>query len=217
MTAAKTKRATSLPDPKSGNSVYLWPFIGVNLAIFLWLLLGGGLDQSWARVTAKNGIIAASVPLLAIVLSNILGDQAKARLVFWRWHHPLPGCRVFTELMARDPRIDVPTLKSKLGRLPREPHAQNTLWYRLYDERRADPKIVAAHRTYLVTRDLASISAAFVALLPCSLLAAGAGPYTVSLGYAGLLSVQYVFTASAARNYGKRFVLTVLADESHTV
>jgi len=213
MATVKAKSAGSLPNPKSGNSVYLWPFIGVNLAIFLWVLLGGSLDVSWTRVTAKNGIIAASIPLLALVLTNILSDQTKARLVFWHWHHPLPGCRAFTELMSTDPRIDIPALKSKLGRLPREPKAQNALWYRLYKERRADPKIVAAHRTYLITRDMASISGAFVVLLPAGLVA---GVHWSTAGVSmGLLALQYLLIASAARNYGNRFVLHVLADESH--
>src|SRR5258708_3640585 len=111
MAASKTKRTASPPNPRSGNSVYIWTFIGVNVALFLWLALGGGLDASWARVTAKNGVIAAAIPILAIVLTNILSDQAKARLVFWRWHHPLPGCRAFNELISTDPRIDLPRLK----------------------------------------------------------------------------------------------------------
>ena len=215
MTANKTKRAASQPNPKSGNSLYLWPFIGVNLAIFLWLMLGGGLDASWGRVTAKNGFVAALIPILAIVLTNLVSDQGKARLVFWRWRDPLPGCRVFTELMSTDPRIDVPALKRKLGRLPREPQAQNSLWYRIYREHRADEKVVASHRFYLVTRDMAAISAAFVVLLPAGLMI-GLIHWTTPIGYAAFLSVQYFLTASAARNYGKRFVLTVLADESHS-
>jgi len=34
--------------------------------------------------------------------------------------------------------------------------------------------------------------------------------------YAGALVVQYLLVASAARNYGNRFVLNVLAEESQT-
>jgi hypothetical protein len=122
---------------------------------------------------------------------------------------------VFTELMSTDPRIDVPALKKKLGRLPREPQAQNSLWYRLYREHRADDRVVSAHRFYLVTRDMAAISAAFVALLPAGLMI-GLVHWTTPVTYAAFLAVQYVLTSSAARNYGNRFVLTVLADESHS-
>lgn len=214
MAASKTKRTSSPPNPRTGNSVYIWTFIGVNVAVFLWLALGGGLDASWAHVTAKNGAIAAGIPLLAIVLSNILSDQTKARLVFWRLRHPLPGCRVFSALISTDPRIDVPHLKQKVGRFSRESHSQNALWYDLYRNHLADEKVAVAHRIYLLTRDIACISAVLVILLPLS-LALYSSSWIVPLRYAGILSLQYILTASSARNYGKRFVLTVLAEESH--
>ena len=214
MAASKTKGTSSPPNPRAGNSAYIWTFIGVNVAVFLWLALGGGLDASWARVTAKNGAIAAAIPILAIVLSNILSDPAKARLVFWRWHNPLPGCRVFSELISTDPRIDVPRLKQKVGRFPREPQSQNALWYDLYRNHLADEKVVVAHRIYLLTRDIACISAILVPLLPFS-LALYSSSSIVPLRYAGILGLQYILIASSARNYGKRFVLTVLAEESH--
>jgi hypothetical protein len=121
----------------------LWSFIGVNLAIFLSLFIskgftGSSVEHLWPRVTAKNGIIAAIIPILAIVLSGPVSDLGKARLVFWRWHNPLPGCRVFTELISTDPRVDVPALTRKLGDLPKDPQAQNALWHRLYKEQKAD-------------------------------------------------------------------------------
>ena len=154
---------TKEPYLKGKNAIYLWSFIGVNLAVFLSVMVGGKLAGSsiedfWGRVTARDGIITASIPLVAIVLSGVLSDTAKARLVFWRWRDPLPGCRVFTELLSTDPRIDVPALKKKLGELPTDPQAQNALWYRLYEQRRTDVRVWEAHRIYLLTRDMASIS-----------------------------------------------------------
>jgi hypothetical protein len=126
MPPLKTKAAAPVRQPylKSKNAVYLWTFIGANLAIFLSLFVSKGftsssVDHFWQRVTTKDGIIAASLPILAIVLAGVLNDAGKARLVFWHWHNPLPGCRAFTQLITTDPRIDVPALKAKLGELQR--------------------------------------------------------------------------------------------------
>jgi hypothetical protein len=117
--------ATKEPYLKGKNAVYLWSFIGVNLAIFLSLVVSrqfasSSIDHFWQRVTTKDGIIAASIPLLAIVLSGVLSDTGKARLVFWRWRNPLPGCRAFTELVNTDPRIDVSALRTKYGDFPQD-------------------------------------------------------------------------------------------------
>jgi hypothetical protein len=99
---------TSEPYLKGKNAAYLWSFIGANIAIFLSLIVSrqfasASIDHFWQRVTTKDGIIAACIPILAIVLSGVLSDAGKARLVFWRWRNPLPGCRVFTQLIGTEP------------------------------------------------------------------------------------------------------------------
>jgi hypothetical protein len=213
-TRKNTGRESSL---KGRNAAFLWVFIGVNLAIFLSVLVGKELteiDHFWQRVTSKDGIIAAGVPLLAIILSGVLGDTGKARIVFWRWRNPLPGCRAFTELIATDPRIDVLALKQKVGPFPRKPHEQNALWYRLYRGRKNELVVSQSHRIYLLTRDLAALAALFVILFSTGLLLGAVNTKTVTL-YIAALVLQYFLVASAARNYGTRFVLNVLSEESH--
>jgi hypothetical protein len=218
MTPGRSKTAGQGTYLKSRNAFYLWVFIGANIAIFLSLFVSKGftvssVDYFWHLATTKGGIIAAGIPILAIVFSGVLGDLGKARLVFWCWHNPLPGCRVFTQLIATDPRIDVPALRKKLGEFPIDPHAQNALWYRLYKKHEADLRISEAHRIYLLTRDMATISALFVALFSIGLIAGSINWRSVVL-YTGALVGQYLLVASAARNYGARFVLNVLAEES---
>jgi len=222
MSPKKAKRAAPVRQPylKGKNAIYLWAFIGANLAIFLSVFVskrfaGASVDHFWQRVTTKDGIIAASLPLLAIVLSGVLSDLGKARLVFWRWHNPLPGCRAFTELLNADPRIDVPALRRKLGELPQDPQAQNALWYRLYKKQSADVKISEAHRIYLLTRDMATVSALFVVLFSIGVVAASVNWETTALYAVGLIA-QYLLVASAARNYGTRFVLNVISEESQS-
>ena len=45
------------------------------------------LARGWRNLC---GIIAVLTPLLTIILAGLFSDTAKARLVFWRWRHPLP-------------------------------------------------------------------------------------------------------------------------------
>lgn len=217
-TKAKSTASAREPYLKGKNAVYLWSFIGANLAVFLSLVVSrqfasASIDHFWGRVTTKDGIIAACIPILAIVLSGVLSDTGKARLVFWRWRNPLPGCRVFTDLIGTDPRIDVPALRRKHGDFPNDPQAQNALWFRLYKQHRTIRLVWEAHKIYLLTRDMATIAAVFVVLFTTGVLAASVN-WKTSLWYVGALTVQYVLVASAAQNYGKRFVLDVLSEES---
>lgn len=206
---------------KSKNAAYLWSFIGINLAIFLSVFISKGftsssVDQLWKRVTTKDGIIAACIPLLTIVLTGFADDVNKARLVFWRWRNPLPGCRAFSELMKGDPRIDIPTLKKKLGELPRSAQAQNSLWYRLYKKHRESLEVMEAHRIYLLTRDMTTLAAAFALLFSIGVVL-GSVEWKSAIAYSLILLCQYLLIATSARNYGRRFVLNVLTEESHSV
>lgn len=215
---ANSLSAAQEPYLKGKNAVYLWSFIGANLAIFLSLIVtrqfaSSSIDHFWERVTTKDGIIAACIPILAIILSGVLSDAGKARLVFWRWRNPLPGCRVFTDLIGTDPRIDVPALRKRHGEFPQAPQAQNALWFRLYKQHKTSPLVWKAHKTYLLTRDMATIAGVFVVLCWIGVVAASVNRKT-SLLYVGALTIQYVLIARAAQNYGNRFVLDVLSEES---
>ncbi len=223
MVVKKTEKESKCePDLRGKNPLYLWSFVAVNSAIFLTVTIDKGLPhslqaiaQTWSQVSAKNGIIAVCIPVIVIILSGVLGETMKARLVFWRWQNPLPGCRAFSALVHSDPRIDVKILAAKQGKFPRSPSAQNSLWYKLYREHKTKPMVWSSHQVYLLTRDLTAIAACFAILF-----SAGAALALVSfktwMGYSVILIVQYVIIASAARNYGNRFVLNVLCDECAT-
>jgi len=208
------------PYLKRRNAAYLWSFVGVNLAVFLSVFITKGfssssIDHVWKGVTARNGIIATCIPLLTIVLSGLFGDQAKARLVFWRWRNPLPGCRVFTELIGNDARIDIPALRKKHGEFPRDAKEQNALWYRLYKKHTGSVIVTEAHKNYLLTRDMTALSAIFLGLFSVG-ISLDSASWKVGCIYITSLIGQYLIIASSAQNYGKRFVLNVLAEESHT-
>jgi hypothetical protein len=208
------------PYLKGKNTVQLCIFVSANLAVFFALFVSDvfsmtSIDQSWDHVTAKDGLIAAMIPILSIVLTGVFSDTWKARLVFWRWRHPLPGCRVFTELLATDTRIDQSRLAKKLGAYPMNADEQNALWFSIYKKYRNMPAVLESHKIYLLTRDMTSLSSLFVFLLPFGVFAANF-KWKIAAIYGCGLFLQYVLIAISARNYGNRFVLNVLVEESQT-
>ncbi len=203
---------------KSKNARYLWLFVGVNTAVFLSVVFGekltySAIEHRWHQISAKDGLIAVCIPLATIVLNGFLGHLAKARIVFWRWRNPLPGCRVFSKLMSADPRVDAKILKAKYGQFPKVPGEQNALWYRLYKAHVESVTVSEAHKAYLLTRDMAAFSTLFVVLFLAGGIAASVGTRVVLL-YCAFLVSQYLVLSTSARNYGNRFVLNVLAEAS---
>jgi hypothetical protein len=215
---ANSSKPSKQPYLKGKNAVQLCIFVGANLAVFFALFVSNdfsatAVDQFWHRFTAKDGLLAAIMPILAIVLGGVFSDTWKARLVFWRWRDPLPGCRVFSELLATDYRTDKTALAEKLGEYPREANKQNALWFSLYKKHGGVEKVLESHKIYLLTRDMASISSVFAILFPLGVFAENF-KWEVAAIYAAALLLQYVLIAISARNYGNRFVLNVLVEES---
>jgi hypothetical protein len=211
---------TNQPYLKGQNMWWLRLFIGLNLAVFLLVATGqkltaGSIEHFWQRLSPKDGLLALSFSLATIVLNAVLGDLGKARLVFWRWTNPLPGCRAFTRIMLTDPRVDMVRLRAKVSPIPSEPKEQNAVWYRLYKAHGDKQTILEAHRAYLLTRDMAALAAVFVISFSLGAFITAIGWKLATL-YSGALLAQYLIVATSARNYGKRFVANVLVEESHS-
>lgn len=213
------RMGTNQPSLKANNVWWLRLFLGVNVAVFLSIaighqLTGTSIEHFWQRLSAKDGLLALCFPLATLVLNGVLGDLGKARLVFWRWRNPLPGCRAFSVIMVADPRIDAARLRSRLSPLPSEPKEQNAAWYHFY-KAHADKQIIwEAHRAYLLTRDMAALAAVLAVSFSIGGFIAATGWKLATL-YSVALVGQYVLVATSARNYGNRFVANVLAEESH--
>ena len=101
--------------------------------------------------------------VIATVLNGVVSADAKARLVFLRWHHALPGHRAFSAYAVRDPRIDVPALEKLHGAaLPVDPVEQNRAWYRIYKTMENDAAVRQVHRDFLLLRDYTGLCAVFI-------------------------------------------------------
>jgi hypothetical protein len=217
-------------DPKSKNSVslkgkYRVRLIAVfvaNLAVLSAAVTYGVIQfdgintvaTNWQGISKNVGSIAAPALIaLAIttVLSGVLSSDTKARIVFCRWSHPLPGSRAFSNYLRKDTRIDFDALMRTLGQEPTDPADQNSLWYRrIYKTVQNDPIVLEVHKDFLFCRDYAALSLLFLIFLGAVGIYAISSPTTVLI-YLSCLAIQFITSLLAARNYGIRLVTTSAA------
>jgi hypothetical protein len=199
---------------KDQNRWQLWIIVAANT-----LFLYGVVQANAIKIDGLRGVFTDAQNLLpvglalivATVLTGLLSSEAKARLVFLRWRHALPGHRAFSDHAVRDPRIDVAALeKLHGGAFPVDPLEQNRAWYRIYTTVENDSAVRQVHRDFLLLRDYTGLCAVFF------LLYGAAGLFSIpstkiGLIYLLVLALQYVLARQAACNYGTRMVTTVLA------
>jgi hypothetical protein len=199
---------------KEQNRWQIWIIVAAN-SLFLYGVVKANAikaDGLRAAFTDVRNLVPVSFALvIATVLNGLLSADMKARLVFLRWHHALPGHYAFSKYAARDARVDLAALeKLHAGLLPVDPVEENRAWYRIYKTVENDQAVRQVHRDFLLLRDYAGLSAVFIAFY------GAAGLYAIPSAKVGLvyllaLVAQYVVVGHAASNYGIRMVTTVLA------
>jgi len=201
--------AAAPKDLKAQNTKSIWAVVVLD-AVILAPMLGLQTGTFGLATLLKRGPIAAAAPVLLLLLTLLLTSEAKARLVFWRFRNAMPGHRAFSVYALRDSRIKLDTLRRKLGALPTDPREQNSVWYGLYRKVQDDVAVRQAHRHYLLFRDLVALS---IVLVPAAAVIAVLNRVPVAAGASatGLLLLQYVLCAVAARYSGVRVVTNVLA------
>lgn len=169
------------------------------------------LALRFSDLNRQDGLIILVMPLLILVLSSVIKPQLKEKLVFWRWHNTLPGCRVFTELAPADSRIDMTLLKEKITELPNEPEKQNALWYRLFRKYHESVSVLNPHRDFLLARDL-SIIALLMAFAGTAGLAIRQVKLTNVILYFVIMVLHYFALAVVTQNLGNRLACNVLTE-----
>lgn len=204
---------------KPQNVPRLALFFGLNVAVLLILADGQTanftIEQFVTTVgTMQNGVIVLVTSLAVIVLDGLVPERVKEFLVFLRLKHPLPGSRAFTEIAPKYPEyISLATLKRRIRPWPTEKQAarQNKLWLDLSVKYGGDPAVSQAHRSYLLTKEMTSLSMIFVPVFAITLyLLKATTTYVVGV-YAVALFMQLALVALASRNYGTRLVIIVLS------
>jgi hypothetical protein len=199
---------------KDQNRWHLWLLIAVNSAAFYAALNYSDFESSGFRALINSATQLLPVGLATVVTTvtnGLLSADMKARLVFLRWHHPLPGNRAFSKYAQQDPRIDQIRLAQVIDKESlRTPEAENAAWYRLYKEVHNDPSVQQVHREFLLLRDYVGLGAMFLIGFGAVAIFTVQPPKVLAV-YCLLLVVQFIIVRHAAATYGVRFVTTVLA------
>lgn len=199
---------------KDQNRWHLWLLIAANSAAFYAALNFSDFESSGVRALINSATQLLPVGLATVVTTianGLLSADMKARLVFLRWHHALPGNRAFRKNAQQDPRIDQVRLAQLVDEeLLRSPEIENSAWYRFYKEVHNDPSVQHLHREFLLLRDYAGLAALFLIGFGTVALFTVQPPKVLAV-YCVLLSGQFIIVRHAAATYGVRFVTTVLA------
>lgn len=188
--------------------------LAINVVAFSVVVISDG-DFSTFRsllssMSFKDGLVGLTAPIAAFILDGLLSADAKARIVYCRYCHPLPGSRAFSVHLLNEARADPERLARHWGAFPTDPIAQNRLWYRIYRSVEDEVRVREAHRAWLFARDLSAYAALFFILFGAAAWIAGTR-WVVSSWYLVGITTQLVASIAAARTYGVRFVRTVLA------
>ncbi|MCY3769203.1 MAG: hypothetical protein OXG56_07570 [Gammaproteobacteria bacterium] len=165
-------------------------------------------------MSIKDSIIGLAAPVAAFLLDGLLSADTKARLIYWRYRHPLPGSFAFSIHLEKEPRANPDQLVQEWGTFPEDPVEQNRLWYRVYRSVEKEIRVHEAHRAWLLSRDLTAYTILFLIIFGTATLLSNA-PWAIEWWYLTALAVQCLTAIVAARTYGVRFVRTVLAVASH--
>jgi len=170
------------------------------------------INELLSKLRNPSGFFSLLAFPLATVLEGIIHSDYKAMLVFWRFRNPLPGCRAFSLIAKKDPRIDINKLATLFpGGFPEKPKEQNSVWYKLYRQYSEKPIVYGSHKSFLLTRDLAALT---LILIPFCLIAHLFWQTSLPsiLYHLLLLFVLTILISVAAQHYGKRFVANVLVE-----
>ena len=132
--------------------------LAINVAAFSVVIISDGdfstLRNLLSSMSIKDGLVGLTAPIAAFILDGLLSADTKARIVYCRYRHPLPGSRAFSVHLLNEARADPDRLARHWGAFPAAPIAQNRLWYRIYRSVEDEIRVREAHRAWLFARDL---------------------------------------------------------------
>jgi hypothetical protein len=202
---------------KDQNRWQLWLTIALNAVVFYIVTRSDAIATAgWKELfTAATNLLPVGFAFIVTSVANgLLSANMKARLVFLRWTHALPGHRAFSKHAPADARIDLDRLRKSLGnKLSKDPEAENKVWYSIFKKVEAAPEVQHIHREFLFMRDYAAFSALFLVGLGVAAFVL-VQSWKIALTYWLVLLLQFFVVRHAAATYGTRFVCTVLAVKS---
>lgn len=172
-----------------------------------------------ALLTSVSAMSVAGI--VVVIIGGVATPMVKARIVEWFEKYPMPAFRAFTPKMLADPRVDEAVLKAGIHGFPAEGAESNRKWYAIYDRLQNAPQVIQANKAYLLTTEMAFISAIVVVLMIVTVVILALVPTIHTINppsklwlYVIPFVVEFLVIAWAANTYGINLVRNVLALES---
>lgn len=202
-------------DLKTQNA---WPLTALYVgSLLLVALVHWGVEEVFEVSDQLGGqvLVVAIITAFGGVLANLLPNELKHPLVYWRWRNVLSGHRC-RSICAKDPRLlasDLKRLWPALFLHEMEADQQNAYWYsEIYRPVRDEPEVVQAHRSFLLFRDAAAgLFLLLLGLLLWTVVGETVPVPSLSMWSAVILAGMFALLCYAARQSGDRMVANAVA------
>jgi len=192
-------------------------FANFLLLIFVPDLINISSHSNYVTYLTEVGLIKGAglfvTSILTLLINGFYKSEHKYIIVFWKIKNNLPGCRVFTELATKDPRIDYNSLVQKYDPLPTKPEEQNKLWYKILKKHPDDEAILQSHRDFLLFRDLTAITFSLMIIFLLVFVTAQILHFNLGISYFIIFLLEYLLLVVITRNKAERFALNVVATD----
>ncbi|PSV95631.1 hypothetical protein [Photobacterium iliopiscarium] len=205
---------------KDQNKLSLAALTGMPLLIIFVLEVGISETKSVIDYVTGVGFVALAVTLL-VLLSDVIPQSLKNKIVFLRLWNELPGHRC-DRLCFADPRLEKNELQTTWehvfgGEICES--ERNALWYRhIYKPVMDEPQVQSAHLKFLLYRDVTASSFVILSILIVWSVSGVQLPYLGTIHpWAIVIEATFLLcTLICAQTYGKRLVVNATAIRTAT-
>ncbi|HIF9164173.1 TPA: hypothetical protein ACX6S8_001177 [Photobacterium damselae] len=205
---------------KDQNKLSLAALTGTPLLIIFVLEVGLSDAKSAIDYVTAAGLVALAVTLL-VLLSDVIPQSLKNKIVFLRLWNELPGHRC-DKLCFADPRLEKNELQTTWQHVFGGDvcdSERNSLWYRhIYKPVMEEPQVQSAHLKFLLYRDVTAGSLLILLILIAWSLSGLQLPHIGTI-HPWAIGIEAVFLLGAllsAQSYGKRLVVNATAIRTAT-
>lgn len=201
-------------DLKKENSKNIFFLMAASLVCSAFIQMGAASTTNLMNLVVIGGgsVMFSAVSLM---ITNIIPQSIKHKLVFTRLSNELPACRI-DRLCQEDSRVEYSSVKSNwpdVFAYDITPDTRNSRWYQqIYKPVKNFKEVLQAHRTFLLYRD--TFTGMLLILVGTSMWAIAADPKILGEIKPEVFLVQGLFvflSFLAARVSGNRFVVNAVA------
>lgn len=201
-------------DLKKENSKNIFFIMAASLVFSAFFQLGSSSMTNLMNLLIIGGgsVMFSAVSLM---ITNILPQSIKHKLVFTRLKNEMPACKI-DKLCQKDSRIEYSSVKARWPEVFADditPDARNSRWYQqIYKPVKDTKEVLQAHRTFLLYRDsFSGLLLIFLVTVGWSFSADSKIIGEISPAVFLIQGALVFFSFLAARVSGSRFVVNAVA------